>query len=367
MATRNTLWRWSDMRDQQRNRRAPVDQLFDAFLLSGNFAPKTRKAYREAVAVFLKWMQGQGHKGVLAEFDPMLVRQWQFSMESNGRSPNTIRAYLSALKSFSHYLAEERITLDKRGAPLDLLTTVKVPKPPKGRPATYSDHEVEQVLDSVNRHHVQGARNSAFIRLLLDSGLRLTEACQLELEDGDWESGRIRVRWQNAKLRKERFTWVGKKTLGELRRYVEHYRPEGARIPNLFIDQDGGPLTTNAVQCMLRRLREKLGLKRLTAHQFRRTWATNFRRMGAGDLYELQRLGGWEDLSVPQRFYVDTEGDAPGRASVLDLWEFQRRKRERGRPVQVVGPVQVVQVVESPKNRRVVPERATSNGRKKGV
>jgi len=60
-------------------------------------------------------------------------------------------------------------------------------------------------------------------------------------------------------------------------------------------------------------------------------------------------------------------GDTPGKASVLDLWEFQRRKRERGRPSQVVGPVKVVQAVENRKNRRVPPEGATSNARKKGV
>jgi hypothetical protein len=84
-----------------------------------------------------------------------------------------------------------------------------------------------------------------------------------------------------------------------------------------------------------------LGLKRLSAHQFRRTWATNVRRTGGGDLYDLQQEGGWEDLSVPQRFYVDVDGHKAGRASVMDRWELESRKRERGanlRPVQVRGP-----------------------------
>ena len=67
-------------------------------------------------------------------------------------------------------------------------------------------------------------------------------------------------------------------------------------IKELFVDQDCGPLTVNAVHCILRRLRIKLGMPRLTAHQFRRTWATNFRKLEVGDLYDLQREGGWEDL-----------------------------------------------------------------------
>ena len=59
----------------------------------------------------------------------------------------------------------------------------------------------------------------------------------------------------------------------------------------------------------------KLKLKRLSAHQFRRTWAMNFRRSGVGDLFDLQLEGGWEDLNVPQRFYVDVEAAKAGRTS----------------------------------------------------
>ena len=43
--------------------------------------------------------------------------------------------------------------------------------------------------------------------------MRLNEVCQLEPEDIDWQTGRIRVRWQVAKRRKERETYVGRQTL----------------------------------------------------------------------------------------------------------------------------------------------------------
>ena len=142
---------------------------------------------------------------------------------------------------------------------------------------------------------------------------------------------------------------VGRRTLLELRRYLEDFRPADAVTDNFFVDQDGGPLTTHAVQCVLSRLKRKLKLKRLSAHQFRRTWATNFRRSGVGDLFDLQLEGGWEDLTVPQRFYVDVEAAKAGRASVMDRWELERRKRERGPSPAAAGvrnPVQGVQVRE---------------------
>ncbi len=74
-----------------------------------------------------------------------------------------------------------------------------------------------------------------------------------------------------------------------------------------------------------------------------------------GDLDLLQLEGGWEDLSVPQRFYVDVEVARAGRPSVMDRWDLERRKRERGQPAAPAGarsPVQAVQVRELRKTSR---------------
>jgi site-specific recombinase XerD len=332
------------MKDQRKNRRLELEHLMEAWLLLP-FAAKTRDWYRQVFAGFIVWMRDRGYQGVLGDLDALVVRQWQRELEANGRSVNTVRGYLATLKSFSRYLAEEHIMLDRQGRPVDLLSTVKVPKLPKRRPQVYADDEIEQLLTGVETATLYGARNAAFIRLLLDAGLRVSEACGLLLDDVDWATGAVRVRWQVAKLAKERETHVGRRTLHALRRYVDGYRPVNAATDTLFVDQDRGPLTPNAVRCMLRRLGIKLGLKRVTAHGFRRTWATNFRLMGIGDLYDLQREGGWEDLEVPRRFYVEV-GPAKNPASVLDRWEVAQRKRQRGRPVQEVTPIQQVEPVQ---------------------
>jgi hypothetical protein len=58
---------------------------------------------------------------------------------------------------------------------------------------------------------------------------------------------------------------------------------------------------------------------------------------------------------VPQRFHVDVGGSKEGRASVMDRWELERRKRERGqpgRPIQARGQIQGVQVREPRKSSR---------------
>ena len=88
---------------------------------------------------------------------------------------------------------------------------------------------------------------------------------------------------------------------------------------------------------------------------FRRTWATNDRKHQVGDLFSLQQEGGWEDLEVPQRFYVDTSLPRENRASVMDHLALEQRKdalTRRKAPIQMVEAVQQVQVVETrPKPR----------------
>lgn len=95
VATRNTVWRWNDMRDQRRNRKAPLEQFQETWLLWGNFAPKARTWYQEVFTTFLAWVREQGHEGVLGELDPLLVRKWQYSLEEAGRSVNTVRGYVT--------------------------------------------------------------------------------------------------------------------------------------------------------------------------------------------------------------------------------------------------------------------------------
>jgi integrase len=153
----------------------------------------------------------------------------------------------------------------------------------------------------------------------------------------------------------------------ELRRYLEGYRPRDVALDELFVDQDGGPLTPHAVQCVLSRLKQKLGLKKLSAHQFRRTWATNYRKLGVGDLYDLQQAGGWEDLDVPQRFYVSVDTAEPARASVMDRWTTAHRKNERARSVQVRGSVQGIQAREVRESEPKGAPKATRKSQKRRV
>src|SRR5947208_8574422 len=177
------------MTDQRKNRKAPLEQAFEWFLLARNFSPKTRQVYKDVLRSFLSWLRNSGYEGLLGDLDPQVVRSWNANLEKTGRSINTRRGYLAALKSFSKYLAEDRIILDRRGQPHDLLAEVRVPPLPRSRPQVYADAEIQIILDALDTTQHYGARNAALILLMFDGGLRLREACQIRLGDVDWQTG----------------------------------------------------------------------------------------------------------------------------------------------------------------------------------
>ena len=65
MSIHNSLWRWTDMKDQRRNLKAPLEQVMEGWLLWGNFSPKTLTWYREVFLHFVRWVQEDGGEGLL--------------------------------------------------------------------------------------------------------------------------------------------------------------------------------------------------------------------------------------------------------------------------------------------------------------
>ena len=106
---------------------------------------------------------------------------------------------------------------------------------------------------------------------------------------------------------KERVVPFGSQVRRTLRRYVMHFRPEpdSPRMNEVFLTEDGLPLTPRAVQSMLLRLSKKAKMSgtRCNPHRFRHTFAKTF-LMNGGDIFSLQKILGHSSLEVV-RLYVN--------------------------------------------------------------
>lgn len=135
----------------------------------------------------------------------------------------------------------------------------------------------------------------------------------------DADTGAVRVR--QGKGGKSRITFIGAKCWRELLRYLRHrgeLPPEAA----LWTTHEGARLTYSGLRLMVRRRARKAGAPVPSLHAFRRAFALLSLRSGA-DVYSLQHLLGYADLTVLRRYLAQTTGELQethARTGPVDHW-----------------------------------------------
>jgi len=154
----------------------------------------------------------------------------------------------------------------------------------KGRkriPMVLSREEVKRLIAAaINLKH------KAALMLLYSSGLRLREC--LELRPVHIESARMKVRVEQGKGKKDRYTVLSQRTLEMLRDYFRAYQPKKwlfeGRNGEQYSARSLGKIVTNAA------LKAKLA-KRVSPHTLRHSFATHLMESGVA-LPVIQQLLG---------------------------------------------------------------------------
>ena len=132
---------------------------------------------------------------------------------------------------------------------------------------------------------IENPRDKAIVSLFADSGMRLNELANIKPSDIDWTNQTITIWGKGNKQRRAPFTDRTGQLLKECLPYSNC---------NLW------NMTRRGIQSMLNDYRERLKLP-ITAHTFRRTFASNLHRKGV-DIEHIMRLGGWETLEMVLRY-----------------------------------------------------------------
>jgi integrase/recombinase XerD len=145
------------------------------------------------------------------------------------------------------------------------------------------------------------------------SGLRISEALNLDREDLVLEAAYVRV---IGKGNKERLVPVGEVALDWLRRYIDEIRPawlalvpgEPPRGGPLFVTGRGHRLGRQAAWTVVKRAARDAGLSdRVTPHTLRHSFASHLLEGGA-DLRIVQELLGHASISTTQ-LYTHLSGE----------------------------------------------------------
>lgn len=161
-------------------------------------------------------------------------------------------------------------------------------------------------------------RDRAIVFVLLDSGMRASELCDLRIGDYDRERGRLHI--AHGKMDKERSVIIGTRAQRAVWRYLA--TREGARDADpLFVTSRGGRMNRNTLTQMLGRIGSRAGVQHTHAHRFRHTFAITFLRNG-GDLLTLQVLLGHESLAMVRNYVrlAQADIDRAAQHSPADSW-----------------------------------------------
>ena len=152
-----------------------IDAAIDSYRLSlraGNKSPATIKTYLAALAWFSRFLAGQGLPPTLRAIRREHIEAFIVALQDAGQRPATVSiAYRSLQPFFKWALGEDEIV----ASPMARMTPPIVPEEP---PAILRDEELKAILDACAGADFDARRDTAIIRLLLDTGMRFWALAQ---------------------------------------------------------------------------------------------------------------------------------------------------------------------------------------------
>ncbi len=148
--------------------------------------------------------------------------------------------------------------------------------------------EIDELIAAIDHPLVKLA-----VKVLSLTGLRISEFCDLSLDDVDLEKKMIQV--VDGKGGKDRKVPIAESLLQELKKYIDEDRPD-VDSDNFFALETSGSLSPKYVNKILKETTARLKWeKNITAHNLRHSLATNLIRNGA-NVKEVGKILGHTDL-----------------------------------------------------------------------
>jgi len=232
------------------------------------------------------------------------AKEGRFGNDSLRRKvkPSTVHMYFARLRTFFGFLILEG-AIDV--SPMEAL------RPPVCRPdqiQPFSQEQAERLVNQAKRS-THPRRDEAIVLFLLDTGVRASELCGVQMKDMDLQGRRCNVLGKGGKVRA---IYFGRDTTRALWQYLK----ESPREPEefLFVSDRGtcatDPLTRSGLLQLIVRLGRaaKIEATRCSPHTFRHTFAIEFLRAG-GNIFSLMNILGHTDMKMTNKYVALAQAD----------------------------------------------------------
>ena len=222
-------------------------------------------------------------------FTEEICSSWIADLFQQNVSARSIQRHISSAKGFFEYAQKNTLIT---GSPFELINS---PKSPNYLPNVLSPEDVEQLLNFKPKN-IQETRDMAIVELIYSSGLRVSEAVNVDLNDFEESGNFLRVLGKGSKTR---LVPVGRFAQSAIDKWIKERKKISTIDGALFVNLRGGRISTRSIQERIKTLALMQGLPPVNPHMLRHSFATHLLE-SSGDLRSIQELLGHSSLSTTQ-------------------------------------------------------------------
>lgn len=272
-----------------------IKMFSDAMLKDGK-RTNTITTYSRNAELFVEWLEsitGEKFNGKITGMD--VTEYTRYLSDTKKQSLNSIKAKLTALQKFAEYLTES-----------GYMPPIKVEQK-KGTAEPNVEVLEKNELYKFLRYTIntENKLNIAVVMLLLNTGIRESEICNLELSDIEITERKGTMTIRSGKGNKYRQIPLNKDARNAILDYIENCRPVDGESEKVFIGQRGA-LTRSAIYKIVNKLGEKAIGKNVYPHMLRHQCFTAMAKNPDVDLKTISAIAGHSSTELTTKYYINS-------------------------------------------------------------
>ena len=257
------------------------------FLRIKNYSEHTISNYERDINRFLEYL---GDKKIdSSDINTSIITGWIISLRKDGLGNRSIQRNISSLKNFYKFLFKSGLV------DINHFESVQSPKIGETLPKALTPEDVEKLL-SFEPSTFSEFRDKAFLELLYSSGLRVSEAVNVNISSFESDLNFVKVL---GKGNKERMLPVGKFAKDAITKWLETRNKNINTTDALFTNRYGKRISVRAMQQRIYKISIAQGMSPVSPHMLRHSFATHILE-SSGDLRSIQEMLGHSSLSTTQ-------------------------------------------------------------------
>ena len=283
-----------------------LEHFVQVLKIEKNHSSNTINSYLSDLKSFEKYLLKRKISFKKTINDTEVVKKYFRYLSRSKISPRSIKRKFSSLSSYFSYLIE------RKKIKKNPLNGIYTPKLIKKLPTILSVQEIKKIFKQSENsdNELLGLRDRCIIELLYSCGLRVSELCELKVNNIQFDSNVIRFFGKGNKERIIPLTFYAKewleKYLYQSRQILSNRKLSDQKY--VFLSNNGKRLTRAAIWQSIKKYVGSAGItKTVSPHTFRHSFATHLVDGGA-NLVEIQKLLGHSDISTTE-IYVHLSKD----------------------------------------------------------